>query len=169
MGEMLVLRLVHVLGGTFWVGGMMYMAFFLMPAMAQAGPAAGPVIAGMQQRKLFVWLPVVAIATLLAGIRLMMIQSDGFRAVYFATPMGRTYLVAGSLAIIAFVIGLTINRPAMNRIGVLTQEMASADDSRRTQLQSELAALRGRTRVATAIVTWMLIAAAAGMAVGRYM
>ena len=65
--EMLVLRVVHVLGGVFWVGAMMYNAFFLMPALSQAGPAAGPVMAGMQQRKLFMWLPIVAVATMLAA------------------------------------------------------------------------------------------------------
>lgn len=169
MAELLMLRLVHVMGGIFWVGGMMYMAFFLMPTMAQAGPAAGPVIAGLQQRKLFVWLPVIAIATMLAGIRLMMLQSDGFSAVYFATPMGRTYLIAGSLAVIAFAIGFSINRPIMNRIAVLTAAMPGADESSRAQLQAEMAMLRKRSGVATRLVTWLLIAAAAGMAVARYM
>ena len=169
MAEMLVLRLVHVMGGIFWVGGMMYMAFFLMPTMAQAGPAAAPVIAGLQQRKLFVWLPVIAIATLLAGIRLMMLQSDGFSSLYFGTPMGRTYLVAGALAVIAFAIGVSVNRPTMNRIGVLSEAMPGADDSTRAQMQVEMAVLRKRSGVVTKLVTWMLIAAAAGMAVARYM
>lgn len=169
MAEMLVLRLVHVLGGIFWVGAMMYMAFFLMPTMAQAGPAAGPVIAGLQQRKLFVWLPVIAIATLLAGIRLMMLQSDGFSAVYFGTPIGRTYLVSGALAVIAFALGISVNRPAMNRIGVLMAAMPTADEAGRAAMQAELAVLRRRSGVATKVVTWLLIAAAAGMAVARYM
>lgn len=169
MAEMLVLRLVHVLGGIFWVGGLMYMAFFLIPVMAQAGPAAGPVMAGLQQRKLFVWLPVAAIATLLAGIRLLMIRSEGFGAAYFGTPMGRTYLVSGSLAVIAFAVGISISRPAMARIGVLSAAMPSADESTRAQLQAEIGALRKRSGLATMVVTWLLIAAAAGMAVARYM
>ena len=169
MAEMMVLRLVHVLGGVFWVGGMMYMAFFLMPTMAQAGPAAAPVIAGLQQRKLFVWLPVIALATMLAGIRLMMIQSDGFSALHFSTSIGRTYLVSGSLAIIAFAVGVSINRPAMTRIGVLTAAMPTADDATKSAMQAELATLRQRSGVATKVVTWLLIAAAAGMAVARYM
>ena len=69
MAELLVLRLVHVLGGVFWVVAMMYNAFFLMPTIAQAGPAAaGPIIAGFQQPKLFVWLPIVAILTMAIGV-----------------------------------------------------------------------------------------------------
>ena len=168
MAELLVLRVVHVMGGIFWVGGMMWMAFFLMPTMAAAGPAAGPVIAGLQQRKLFVWLPVVAIATMLAGIRLMMIQSANFSAIYFSTPMGRTYLAAGSMAILAFAIGLTVNRPAMNRIPAITAAMPSADESSRAQMQAEMATLRKRSGVMTKVVTWLLIGAAVGMSVARY-
>ncbi len=169
MAEMLVLRLVHVLGGIFWVGGMMWMAFFLMPTMAAAGPAAAPIIAGLQQRKLFVWLPVVAIATILAGIRLMMIQSTGFSSIYFATPMGRAYVLGGSLAISAFAIGLTVNRPVMARMTELGTAMAAADEASRPAMQTEMATLRTRASRATRMVTWMLIVAAAALAVARYM
>lgn len=168
MAEMLVLRLVHILGGIFWVGAMLYNAFFLMPAMVQAGPAAGPVMAGLQQRKLFTWLPVVAILTMLAGIRLMMIGAEGFGAAYFETSMGRTYLGGGILAILGFVVGLTVARPAMMRAGELSQAMASADASRQAAMQAELATLRKRGAMASTVVTWMLIAAAAAMAVARY-
>jgi uncharacterized membrane protein len=168
MAEILVLRLVHVLGGIFWVGAMLYNAFFLMPAMVQAGAAAGPVMAGLQQRKLFTWMPVVAILTMLAGIRLMMIGSQGFDGTYFATPMGRTYLGGGVLAILGFVVGLTVARPAMMRAGELSQAMASADEAGRAAMQAELATLRKRGATASTVVTWMLIAAAAAMAVARY-
>ena len=170
MAEMLVLRLVHVLGGVFWVGAMMYNAFFLMPTIAQAGPAAaGPIIAGFQQRKLFVWLPIVAILTMLAGVRLMMIQSANFSSAYFGTPMGRTYLAGGAMAIIAFAIGFAVNRPAMTRMSELGAAMASANDSAKAAMQGEMAMLRKRSGVGTVVVTWLLIGAAAAMAVARYM
>jgi hypothetical protein len=169
MAEMLVLRVVHVLGGTFWVGAMMYNAFFLMPILTQAGPAAaGPVIAGFQQRKLFVWLPVVAVLTMLAGVRLLMIKSAGFSSVYFATPMGRTYLLGGALAVIAFAIGFAVNRPAITRMSTLGATLATAEDSRKAVIQAEMATLRKRGAVGTAAVNWMLIVAAVAMAVARY-
>ena len=40
IAEILVLRLVHVLGGMFWVGSGLFSTFFLLPALAGAGPAA---------------------------------------------------------------------------------------------------------------------------------
>ncbi len=166
--EMLVLRVVHVLGGVFWVGAMMYNAFFLMPALSQAGPAAGPVMAGMQQRKLFMWLPIVAVATMLAGIRLLMIQSAGFSSVYFGTSAGRTYLLGGVVAIVAFAIGLFISRPTMMRMSQLSAALPTAEESRRAAMQEEMAVLRRRGATSGTIVTWMLIAATVAMAVGRY-
>lgn len=169
LGELLVLRLVHVLGGIFWVGGMMYVTFFLAPALAQAGPAAGPVMAAMQQRRMFLWLPVIAVITILAGIRLMMISSMGFQSAWFASTSGKTYLGSAVLSVLALILGLAIVRPTMMRTGRLMAEMAGADDARRSALQGELAALRQRSTAMQRLVTWMLILAAAGMAVARYL
>ena len=95
-GELLVLRLVHIVGGMIWVGTGVFNSFFLMPTLAQAGPAAGQVIAGLQKRRLFTFLPVVALLTILSGVRLMQITSAGFSPAWFASTPGRTYAAAGS-------------------------------------------------------------------------
>src|SRR5690606_39679892 len=79
-GELLVLRLLHVMGAIIWVGGMSFSTFFVMPAVAQTGPAAGPVMAGFQRRKVFIWMPLTAIVTILSGFRLLMIVSSNFRS-----------------------------------------------------------------------------------------
>ncbi|HRP07539.1 MAG TPA: hypothetical protein PLL69_03535 [Gemmatimonadales bacterium] len=167
-GELLVLRLVHVLGGIFWVGGMMYANFFLAPALRQAGPAAATVMAGLQQRKAFVWLPVIALITILAGIRLMMISSLGFQPAYFAAAPGKVYLAAGTASVIALVVGLAVVRPGMQRMAGIGARIASAPESERAAMQAEMARLGSRGAAMQALVTWLLIFAAAGMAVGRY-
>ena len=38
MAELIVLRLIHVLGGIFWIGTMLYNTFFLVPVFTAAGP-----------------------------------------------------------------------------------------------------------------------------------
>lgn len=167
-GELLVLRLVHVLGGIFWVGGMMYMTFFLGPALAQAGPAAAPVMAGLQQRKALVWFPVIAVITILAGIRLMMISSLGFQSAYFASTSGKVYLISGLASVIALVLGLAVVRPGMQRMAGIAARLATADEAERATLQAEVARLRSSGAMMQRVVTWLLIGAAVGMAVGRY-
>lgn len=168
-GELLVLRLLHVMGAILWVGGMSFSTFFVMPAVAQAGPAAGPVMAGFQRRKVFVWMPVIAIVTILSGFRLLMIVSSNFSSAYLSTPTGRTFTISAVIGLLAFLIGMIVTRPAMTRMGLLSAEAANATEARRAEIQAELATIRARNARITLLVTILLLIAAAGMAVARYM
>jgi hypothetical protein len=167
--EVIVLRLIHILGGVFWVGGLLFQSVFLMPVLANAGPAAGPVMAGLMRRKLPVVMPVLAILTLLSGLRLMMIASVNFQGAYFSSPVGRTFSIAGGLAIIGFILGMATVRPAMMKAAALGQQMAAApDDATRSRLAAEMAATRQKGMVGNLVVMVLLLLAAAGMAVARY-
>ena len=77
-GEMIVLRLLHVVCGVVWVGGVCMMHYVLLPATAQAGPGAGPVMAAIPQQRLFRLMPWIAVVSMLAGVRLLGIASGGF-------------------------------------------------------------------------------------------
>lgn len=168
--EVIVLRLIHIVGGMFWVGATMFMTFFLAPVLAGMGPGAGPVMAGLARRRLMTILPVAAILTILSGVRLMMIVSGGFQAAYFRSPVGRTFAWGGTIAIVAFVFGMLISRPAMIRAAALGQEMAGAtDDATRGRLAAEMASARRRGTVGGAIVLALLLISVALMATGRYM
>jgi uncharacterized membrane protein len=167
--EVIVLRLIHILGGVFWVGGLLFQSIFLMPALANVGPAAGAVMAGLMQRKLPVVMPVLAILTLLSGLRLLMIASANFQGAYFSSPVGRTFSIAGGLAIVAFILGMATVRPAMMKAAALGQQMAGApDDATRSRLAAEMAATRQKGIVGNLIVMVLLLLAASGMAVARY-
>jgi uncharacterized membrane protein len=166
--EILILRLIHVLGGIFWVGAHLFTMFFLMPAFASAGPAAGPVMAGLQQRRLYAILPVVAVLTLLSGLRLMQLTSGGFSAAYFDPPAGKVFAGGGVAAIAAFVIGMIFARPAAARMGRLAAAAASAPPEDRERNAAELTRLRGRIRTSGLVVAVLLIGAAAAMATARY-
>ncbi|HMC54016.1 MAG TPA: hypothetical protein VKH19_02500 [Gemmatimonadaceae bacterium] len=166
--ELMVLRIVHVVGGILWVGAMAFNAFFLGPAMSASGPAGGQIAAQLQKRGLFVFMPLVAILTILAGIRLLMITSTNFSSAYFGQRNGMTYSIAASIALVAFVYGMAVTRPAMARVVALSQQAAS-DAANRDQVMAEIRAAQERGRKATVVVTWLLLAAAIGMAIGRYM
>jgi hypothetical protein len=168
MAELIVLRLVHILGAILWLGSGLFTTFFLMPAMTKAGPAvAGPVMAGLQQRRLTMILPIVAILTILSGIRLMMIVSAG-NPQWFASPVGRTFSISGALAIVSFLIGVLIGRPAMVRMAKLSQARAPGGASKEAPA-AEILSLQKRAMWSTQAALGLLILAAAGMAVARYM
>lgn len=168
--EVIVLRLIHIVGGMFWVGATLFMMLFLGPVLGSIGPAAGPFVAGLNRRRFPTIMAIVAILTILSGIRLMMIASAGFQGAYFQAPIGRTFSMAGGMAIVAFIIGMAVTRPAMTRAGELGQQLASAgDDAARGKLVAEMERMRKRGMVGGMIVVTLLLLAAAGMAVARYM
>ena len=167
--EVVILRLIHVLCGIIWVGGMTVMAVFIMPVLAGLGPAAGPVMAGINQKKFPVIMPIIAILTILSGLRLLMIDSANFAGAYFQSPVGRTFAIAGGIAIVAFIFGLALVRPAMMKAVTLGQQIASAtDEASRSRIAAEMAATRKKGATGNMIVFVLLILAAIGMATARY-
>ncbi len=170
MAETIVLRLIHVLGGIFWVGTMAYNTFFLVPAFAAAGPqATGSITKVLRDRHLFTVLPTVAILVMLSGIRLMQLTSSNFAAAWFHSPSGMTYAIGGAAAIVGFLVGMFIGRPAMMRMSALLGERASAPADRHATLDATITALRARTSVANAVVSVLLLGSAGAMAVARYL
>ena len=169
MAELLVLRVVHIVGGMFWVGSGLFSAFYLMPALREAGPAAGAVMAGLGRRRMFVVLPTVALLTVLSGIRLMQITSGNFSAEWFQSGRGATFAWSGTAAIAAFILGIFVVRPAGARAGALAQALQSApDDATRTRLNAQMARVQRIVAIGFPITSILLILAAVGMSVARY-
>lgn len=168
--EILVLRLLHVLGAIFWVGSGVFTTFFLIPSLKPGSSAFGEVMGGLQRRKLFTFLPVAALVTMLSGVRLLQIVSNGFSPAYFELASGRIYALSGLASILAFVLSLLVSRPAAMRAGALAaQRQAAKGDPERVAIDAQLAAVKRRGAVATSIAMGLLLAAAAGMSVARYL
>jgi uncharacterized membrane protein len=167
--ELLLLRLVHILGGIFWVGSSIFTTFFLFPAMASAGPAAGQIMGNLAKRRLFVVLPTVAILTILSGTRLLMIASGGFTRDYFTLISGKTYALAAIASTVAFLLSVIVARPAAVRVGVLAQLSTTAGPGDRDRIAAEMRALQARVKTSSIIAMALLLFAAAGMAVARYL
>jgi uncharacterized membrane protein len=168
--ELLVLRLVHILGGIFWVGSLMYTSFFLVPIVSSSPAIAGQVMAGLQRRRLFIILPTVALLTIASGIRLLWIASAGFSESYLSTSMGRAFSAGAGAAIIAFLLSMLVSRPAFVHVGRLAASLATTtDEGGRQRITAEMQRLNQRAAVANGIVVALLLFTAAGMATARYL
>ena len=167
--ELLILRVLHVVGAVLWAGTAMFVSFFLLPAMGMAGPAGAPVMGALVTRRLFVIVPSVAVITMLAGLRLLWLISDGYGAAFFASRSGMTYATGTIASIVAFTIFVTVNRPALGRMGHLQQQLAQAPETDRAPLMAQLSAVRGRAGAASRAIALLLTIAAITMAIGRYM
>ena len=165
---LVLLRVVHIVGGIFWVGTATMLTFFLGPAMTSAGPAGGPVMAGLQKRGFMTALPIIAIVTMLAGFALIWRLSGGEFGAYARSTTGSTFTMAGGMAVIGFIVGMAVSRPNAMRAGAMMRQIAGADEAARPAMLAELAIIQRRAAIGSLVSTLFLLVAAAGMAIARY-
>jgi uncharacterized membrane protein len=166
---MLVLRFAHVFFGALWVGMMAFQTFFLMPALAELGPEAGKFMAALMRRRIPVILPIVALITLVSGFWLFQRLSGGAAAGLMRTPMGLAFGSGGLAALLAFLLGIVVMRPAMMRSTQLAQSLASASSEERAMRSAEIQRLRARGAMTGWVVMILLLYALGAMAVARYL
>lgn len=152
---LVVLRLLHVVLGAFWVGAIFFTALFLMPSLAEAGPDGAKVAQGVQKRGFMRILPIAAILTILSGVDLVRRASVNFQAAWFSTGSGITYSIGAVAAVLGFIVGFFFMRPLMLKAGSLPP--------------AEAQPLRARAMRMNQIVAVLLLVAVAAMAVGRYL
>jgi uncharacterized membrane protein len=168
-GELIALRIIHIIGGIFWLGTSLFIGTFLFPVLQTLGPAGGAVIAGLHKRKAFTVVPTVAILNMLAGTRLMWIQSNGFSAAWYATRAGKAYAWGGTSAIIAFVLFMSVAHPALLKNIRIGAQMATASDADKPGLMKQIDAGRKRGEMGGRLSGLFLLTAAILMAIGRYL
>jgi len=157
-----LLRAIHIVGGVLWVGGVVVVALFLLPATQALGPAAQPVMQFiMGRRKLPVYLMMLGILTTLAGLLLMMRNVSLTDGAWARSPMGIGISIGAASAILALIIGMTVSAPAAKRLGPPRPGAAPLTDEERAALTKRLA-LGGR-------MTFVLLSISAlFMATARY-
>jgi hypothetical protein len=167
---MVVLRLTHIVAGAVWVGFVVFVAVMLMPAVQEAGPAGGQVMAALQKRGVTTIPPILALATVLSGLWMYWRYTGGFQSGVMTTTPGATYGIGGTLAIIGFAYGIAVLRPAVIKVGAVAQRLAGiTDPNERSALSAELGALRARALASSRLVALLLVVATAMMAVARYL
>lgn len=154
---LLLMRLLHILSGIFWVGTMMFSTAFLMPAFKDAGPDGAKVGAALAKRRFMVVMPIAALVTILSGLWLFWRVSGGFQETFMQSHMAKALSFGAACAIVALIIGFVVVRPAMMQAVALAQS-----DPQRAQV------LRVRADVMGRVVTALIVLAAAAMAVARY-
>src|SRR4030067_3743973 len=104
-----LLRIIHIVWGVFWVGGVLIMAFFLAPSVG-ATEEAGQKFIGhlMNNLKFSSRMSAAAGLTILAGFILYWIDSDGFTSAWMKPDAGRGFGVGAGLAVICFLFCILI-------------------------------------------------------------
>lgn len=165
---LLVMRLLHILLGVFWAGTLMFSATFLFPSIREAGPDGAKVAAALARRGFLNIMPLVAGLNILSGLWLYWRVSGGFQPAFMHSATGMTFGLGATAAIVAFVIGVAVMRPAMMRAGALSQRAAQAPPAERDAQLATVQTLRLRAASAGRVVAVLLALAVAAMALARY-
>jgi uncharacterized membrane protein len=166
---LLLLRLLHIGCGISWAGTVIFVAFFIDPAVKSSGPDG---VRFMQQLVKTNRFPIVimlfAMITVLAGILLIWKISGGLQTAWLSSKNGLVLTSGGVLAIIAFLIGFTISRPISFKIAKIGKAIASAGGPPTPAQLAELSMLGKRLSTASRIIAFLLIFAIVGMSIFRY-
>ena len=161
---MIVLRLVLIFAGLFWVGGMVTLTAFLVPAVRASGPAAGKVMVElMLRRKLRVWLTGAMGLTVLSGILMMWRLDVVTHHTWIRTSTGKTLLFGALAALVAGIAGGAVAGPANQRLAAI-----GAGGAPTPEQQAEMAKLQRRAGVGMRLTVIFVLVAAGAMAVARY-
>jgi hypothetical protein len=167
---MVVLRIVHILAGTFWVGSAILIFRFLQPAAREVGPAAGPLMTNLSQQRR---LPDVTLGaaglTVLAGLLMYWRVSGGLDPDWIGSAPGITITLGALAAIGAVTMGASIVRPSMLAAGAIAQEAAAGGGPPSPEQAARIQALQARVRSAGAVIVPLLVFAVAAMAAARYL
>jgi uncharacterized membrane protein len=165
---MLVLRLLHVLTGAFWFGGVAFSVRFVMPSLGAVGPAAGPVMQQLTQRKLTQTMMGIAIVNVITGIWMMLVLSGGDMGAWMQLNSSKMLSAGGAFAILALLVGMISNPPAAKRLGALSAAIGKRGGPPTPEEAAEMGQLRRRMYRGQVIVLSLLTLAVAAMAVARY-
>jgi len=166
---MVVLRFIHIVLGVLWVGGIFALSVIIIPGMQQLGLPLDSLTKTLNHRKFSQVMMAFGGLTVLAGLTMMYVLSRGNEQAYFSSHMGRTLSLGGLSAILALVVGGSIARPTMEKIGKLQADLGAnppkGDDPRKGQL----AALQKRAVTVAKLIVGLLLLAVSCMAVDRYL
>ena len=164
-----ILRLVHILSGVFWAGANFTMAAFITPSVQATAPGSSGFMQYLAQKSGFPRIAEIAgWLTIIAGLGLYWIISDGFQLSYFASRHGMFLALGGLMAIAAMILAYAVSKPAAGRIGALGQEIQAGGGP---PTPDQIAAMQAQQKRLAQGARWtavLLALAVAGMALSRY-
>jgi uncharacterized membrane protein len=163
-------RFVHIGAASYWVGAVFFINAFLGPSAEVIGPESRGLMRELVRRRYFEMIVLMATMTILSGLYLVWLDSDGFHAAWFGTRFGRTLSIGMAAAMLAFIVALVAVRPALARVMAIDQRMADVTTrGERHEVVAALEAARARLSQAGAFSALLVVLAVATMAVARYM
>ena len=163
--DVLVLRLIHIGAGAFWVGAVFTFFLFVQPAAVAVGPEATKFTYQLiHHRRLPVVILAAAATTVLAGLWLLVITSNGLDPDLLLGASRLGYTVGGVAAILTFGLGALYVFPRTQTVERTIGRLIAEARPPTPDEQQALARVGRESRRAGWIVLAGLVVAVAAMA-----
>jgi len=166
----IVLRILHIGSAVLWVGGAAIFSFFVEPALNALGPDAEKVTGELiTRRRLPTYFAVASTTTVLAGLVLYWIDSNGLQLSWITSTSGLAFTIGGLAAIVAYVAGAVLVSPTVKRVAAIGEEMKAAGGPPTPDVLARMGAAQHRLRQIGMYDLGLLFVAAVLMASARYL
>ena len=168
MNYLMIVKVIHILTAIFWGGAVFMLAWFIIPAVKKAGPDGNKIMMAITGANKFpMWMSISAMLNIISGFLLMYELSSHFDSVWFGSSFGIALSTGTLFALVAFFMGLLINKPTGERIEVIAAEISLEQGPTEDQI-FELNKLKQKISKSTNIIAGMIFLATIFMAAARY-
>ena len=165
-----LLRLIHVGAGILWVGGAVVFFTFVEPTAAELGADAEKFMERViVRRKLPIYFLVLSLLTVLGGLILYWIDSNGLQATWIGTPFGLALTIGGIAGLIAFVGGNLLIKTNVEKLAEVGAAIKAAGGPPSEALLREMRDVQARLHTVGVWDTVILAVAVIAMASARYL
>jgi hypothetical protein len=166
----IVLRILHIGSGVFWVGTAWFFFGWIEPTTKAIGPQAGPFMHHVVRNRRVVKFIVTAGAINVAvGLVLYWRASAGLNSAWIGSGTGIGFTIGGLAAIVAWVLGLTVIGPTVERLDEAGTAMATAGRPPTPDEVGRFHGLEARLHRAGQADSLLLATAVILMAASRYL
>lgn len=163
---LLVLRILHIGAGAYWVGNVLTLAMIINPAVQEIGETGQKFVDYLVSKKKFKTDSLGAgLMAGIAGLLLYWRDSNGFTSAWMHSGAGIGFGVGAGLALIAFIFGILTDR----KIKAVTQLREQLQDMPSDEQMSQIQVLRKQQTTYLYICTGTLVLSLWVMAIARYL
>ena len=167
---MIILRLVHIFAGIFWVGAGLFLLIILMPVMEAMGEEGNRFRMGFVSKSRFnAAMPIASLLTTAAGVWLFVKVSDQFNSDWMSSDGGIVMSIGALAGVLAFGHGAAVTGPTFSKMAEKIKAIEAQGGPPGDAQIAELQELGHKSHIHGRISILLMVISVIGMAAARYM
>ncbi len=164
----IVLRVIHIFSGVFWVGFAFFNIGFLQPTVKATGAEGQKTMQYLTQKtRLLSTVYATATLTMLSGL-IMYWMLSGFQLAFIGSGYGAVLTIGSIAGIIAWIYAVVVIRGIFKRMQTIGQEIQAQDSPPNPEQATQMQALVARLGKVGQVALVFLVISLLGMATARY-